>query len=129
DQPVAALPYRLDDARGAWVVAEKLPQLSDRASQDVFRDERAVPDRLQELVLRDDVAGTRCEREEDVHDLRLEANRPVADRHAVERRFHARARDRERAGALGGGRGHAPQNDGGTASGEKPRGRRAPRLL
>src|SRR5258706_10919446 len=129
DQPVAALPYRLDDARGPGVVAEQLPQLPDRARQDVLRDVRAVPDDLQELVLRDDLAGTQREREEDVHDLRLDTDGLVADRHAIEGRLHARARDRERAGALDGGRGHAAQYDGGTASGEEPLGRRAAAFL
>ena len=59
DEPVAAAVRGLDEARRVRIVAERLAQLADRALEHGVADEHARPDRVEQLLLRDQPARPR----------------------------------------------------------------------
>ena len=81
DEPVASLGNRLDVLRDTLVVAERPPQVRDRAGQGRLGDEPALPHRVDDLVLRGDPASAAGQEDQQVHDLWFETPccLPVAD--------------------------------------------------
>ena len=78
DDPVPPLGNRLDVLRGPLVVAERTPQVGNRAGQRRLRDEAAFPHPVDDLVFRDHAARAAGKKHQQVHDLRLETtHRPV----------------------------------------------------
>ena len=76
DEPVAAPVGGLDDPRLPGIVAERAPDLADAHLQGTVAQEHARPDRLLELVLADQPAGTRGQVLE--HGQRLRSQRDRA---------------------------------------------------
>jgi hypothetical protein len=70
DEAKAAAMNRLDEGRRLGVVAQRDAQLADRLRQRVRRDCDVTPDGVQQLVFRDEHAGTLDEVEEDRPRLR-----------------------------------------------------------
>ena len=58
-------------------VADRASRRIDAAGQRRFRDDPAVPDGVDDLVLGDDAAAVGDEKGENVEDLRLNGDRPV----------------------------------------------------
>ncbi len=87
DQPVATRGDRLDDLRVARVLVEDVAQLGDTTGQTGFSDELPGPDRLEDLLLRHDLARPPGEKDQQVDQLAPDVNRLVTARDAVERRF------------------------------------------
>ena len=72
DEPVPPLGNRFDVARIPLVVAERTTQVGNRTGQRRLGDEAAFPDRLDDLVLRDDAAGAAGQKHQQIHHLWLE---------------------------------------------------------
>ena len=69
DEPVPAPRDRLDIGRLRRVVAERLPQLRDRLRERVVGHGHVGPERLEEILLRDERRLARDEVEKEVDDL------------------------------------------------------------
>ena len=70
EKTISAAVDRLDIARLLRVVAERLPQEADRLGQRRIGDERILPDRIDQLLARDDLAWPRDEQAEHADDAR-----------------------------------------------------------
>jgi len=70
DEPVAATRYGLDEARRGALVAERRAELADGEPDDVLRDRDVSPDRVEELLLRHQLAWSLHEMLEDGEGLR-----------------------------------------------------------
>jgi hypothetical protein len=104
DQSVAALRDRLDEPRLLRIIAEQLPQVGDRAGEDGLRDEALLPHALEDLVLRDHLAGLLGEEHEQVHQPRSEVTDDRAPRDSVQRGLDEPVGEMKR--RTGGGRFH-----------------------
>ena len=85
-QPIAALAYRFDHTRLFRPVIEQAPQFPDCTVQHIVGDEDACPDARHQLFAGDDLAGPLGERDQHLHDLRLDLHGLSARGDTVQRR-------------------------------------------
>ncbi len=97
DEPIAAARDGLDVLRIAGVVAERLPQLGHRLRQRVVGDVGAGPERVEQLLLRDQRAGVIEQEEQQVEELRRQVHGPGVAKNPIASSVHDK-----RAKAVGG---------------------------
>ena len=85
-QPIPALAYRFDHTRLFRPVIEQAPQFPDCTVQRIVGDEDACPDARHQLFAGDDLAGPLGERDQHLHDLRLDLHGLSARGDTVQRR-------------------------------------------
>jgi len=74
DEAITDLADGLNDVRGARVVFEGSAEFGDAADECVVADISVGPDGMNQFFFGEDLSGTRSEFDEDLHDLRFEAN-------------------------------------------------------
>jgi hypothetical protein len=83
NESISAPRDRLDELRAPGIVAERLAQLGDRLSQCVLGDVCVRPQRIEQLLFRDQLAGIVEQMEQEVEELWRQLDDGVVSKNAI----------------------------------------------